>query len=81
MGLFGSSGGDTSGNYGSGDDTFASKLRSPSSELDFSDTSVDTGAATAGDLQSRIEIETHKAELVGQVYVSICQGGIKDPHQ
>ena len=71
MGLFGSSG-DTSGSYGSGDDAFASKLRSPSSsELDFSDnTGMGTlGGASAGgdDIQSRIQIETQKAELVGQV--------------
>ena len=72
MGLFGSSG-DTSGSYGSGDDAFASKLRSPSSsELDFSDnTGIGAlGGAPAGagdDIQSRIQIETQKAELVGQV--------------
>ena len=70
MGLFGSSG-DTSGSYGSGDDAFASKLRSPSSsELDFSDNTGmgSLGRAPAGDdIQSQIQIETQKAELVGQV--------------
>ena len=71
MGLFGSSGGDTSGSYGSGTDTFASKLRSPSSELDLSDGSLgfSGGTMAAGDdIQTRMQIETQKAELVGQVY-------------
>ena len=71
MGLFGSSG-DTSGSYGSGDDAFASKLRSPSSsELDFSDNNTGMGtlggASGGDDIQSRIQMETQKAELVGQV--------------
>ena len=70
MGLFGGSG-DTSGSYSGGNDTFGSKLRSPSSELDFSDSATmgTLGGSTGGsdDIQTRIQIETQKAELVGQV--------------
>ena len=73
MGLFGSSG-DTSGSYSSGSDGFASKLRSPSSELDFSDSStmgaLGNSSASSDDIQTRIQIETQKAELVGQVNMS-----------
>ena len=67
MGLFGSSG-DTSGSYGS--DSFESKLRKPSNELDFSEgSSLDSlgGASANSDIQTRIQIEQQKAELVGQV--------------
>ena len=69
MNLFGSSSGDTSSSY-SNNDEFASKLRSPSSELDFSDNSGMSslgGAGASDDIQTRIQIETQKAELVGQV--------------
>ena len=76
MGLFGGSG-DTSGSYSGANDTFGSKLRSPSSELDFSDSATmgSLGGSNTGsdDIQTRIQIETQKAELVGQV--SFCSHG------
>ena len=68
MSLFGSSGGDTGGG-----DPYASKLRSPSSqELDLS---LDSGATSSfgssggahGDLETRIQIEQQKAQLMSQV--------------
>lgn len=47
-------------------------MRSPSSELDFSDSATmgAFGGTTAGsdDIQARIQIETQKAELVGQIH-------------
>jgi hypothetical protein len=77
MGLFGASG-DTSGSYSGENETFGSKMRSPSSELDFSDSATmgAFGGTTAGsdDIQARIQIETQKAELVGQVNLCIHKG-------
>ena len=77
MGLFGSSG-DTSGSYGSASDSFESKLRKPSTELDFSESSsLDSlgGASANSDIQTRIQIEQQKAELVGQVDNEYCRRG------
>ena len=71
MGLFGgSSGGDTSGGMGGGTDIFASKMRSPNSELDFSDPSMGGSVGSSAgtdDIQTRIQIEQQKAKLSGQV--------------
>ena len=69
MGLFGGSG-DTSGSFGSASDTFESKLRTPSTELDFSESSSLGslgGGSSSSDFETRIQIEQQKAELVGQV--------------
>jgi len=70
MGLFGGSG-DTSGSFGSASDTFESKLRTPSTELDFSESSslgsLGSGSSSS-DFETRIQIEQQKAELVGQIH-------------
>ena len=69
MGLFGGSG-DTSGSFGNASDTFESKLRTPSTELDFSESSSLGslgGGSSSSDFETRIQIEQQKAELVGQV--------------